>query len=413
MRGPLRYELTKYRKGKRRPLSGVVPGIPYNSFGSSRRPVSGLPHLPRRPSYSHDSYNWALPRDYHPSLNAPAVQADEYDPYEPLEAHHFPRPNNPRLPHGLNDSNQEMPIPISLPEDDSTQTEQFLTAMGKMDEIEQVVPEGPFLNINEQNLSEPAPIESQLPVEKRSIDELPSLEDLKDAFIQLSDVLPDDHPDLVNVRTAMRKVRDHQISLSEMNETDATGFYPIDAEMENDPPQLDPHQEAEQFFNQQMELLEKSFDEPATEPIEVEASDLFENNAFEPALMPDGTLPDTPFVEEQTLEQIVQEESPFEAPAPEFMEQDIMPDEMLPDVGMPYAMPEPAGYDTAMIADEINQAIDDVSQQPMPQEMEPDSFQPQYDPYMMGQDMFDQMQYMADPFAMPGPCGSMGPMPGP
>lgn len=100
------------------------------------------------------------PRDYHPSLNAPAVQADEYDPYEPLGVHHIPRPNNPRLPHGLNNSDQEMPIPISLPEDDSTQTEQFLTSMGKMDEIEQVVPEGPFLNINEQNLSKSTPIES-------------------------------------------------------------------------------------------------------------------------------------------------------------------------------------------------------------------------------------------------------------
>jgi len=345
-------------------------------------------------------------------LNAPAVQADEYDPYEPLGVHHIPKPNNPRLPHSLNNSNQKMPIPISLQGDDLPQTEQFLTAMGTTDEIEQVVPEEPILDINEQNLSESTPTESQLPVEDRSIDELPSLEDLKDAFIQLSEVLPEDHPDVVNVRTAMRKVRDHQISLSEMNETNAIGFYPTDTEMENDPHQLDPYQEAEQFFNQQMELLEKSFDEPATEPIEVEASDLFENNAFEPALMPDGTLPDTPFVEEQTLEQIVQEESPFEATAPEFMAQDMMPDEMLPDMGMPYAMPEPAGYDAAMIADEINQAIDEVSQQPMPQEMEPDPFQLQYDPYIMGQNMFDQMQYMADPFMMPGPCGPMGPMPG-
>lgn len=123
-------------------------------------------------------------------------------------------------------------------------------------------------------------------------------------------------------------------------------------------------------------------------------------------------------MEEQTLEQIVQEENPFENAAPGFTEQDMMPDEMLPDMDLPGAMPDPAGYDAGLIADEINQAIDEVTQQAMPEEMEPDPFQPESDPYMMGQNMFDQMQYMADPFAMPDPYGPMGPgptgpMPGP
>jgi len=40
--------------------------------------------------------------------------------------------------------------------------------------------------------------------------------------------------------------------------------------------------------------------------------------------------------------------------------------------------------------------------------MEPDPFDQQQDSYMMG---FDQMQYTANPFGIPGPYGPMGPDP--
>ncbi|MBN2270504.1 MAG: hypothetical protein JXN61_07815 [Sedimentisphaerales bacterium] len=397
---PMRDELFKYRKRKRKLIDGSVPGAPYVPYRRSRRPVSGLPYVSRGPGYHHDLYMWGNPRDYTPSLNAPAVQETEYDPYEPLDLPRIPRAGNPKLPHDIDDVGQDMPTPSYIPQDDLTLTERFLTAMGKKSEIERAAPEGPRFKINEEDRSEQTPAASQLPVELRSIDQLPSLEDLKDAFLTLVDVLPDDHPDLVNVRTAMRKVRDHHIALSEAE----------DAEMDNDPLQHDPLAEAEQFFDEQMALLEKSFDEP------MEAEGFFEANGLEADLMPDGALPSDFVAEAQTLEGIIEGESPFEAPAPEFM--DIMPDELLPDTGMPYLMP--AGYDVGMIADEINQAIDQVAGQPVSDEMELDPFSPQYDPYMAGQQMFDeQMQYMADPFmmpgmgAMPGPCGPMGPMPGP
>lgn len=405
-------DLFKYRRRKRASLDGSVPGLAQSRFHKSRRYVSGMPYVPRRAGYQHDIYNWGTPGEYHPSLNAPAVDWTEYDQYEPLGMHHISGPNNPRLPHDLDDNSREMPIPTSLPEDDLALTEQFLMVMGRRDEIEQGSLEGPRFNINETDLSEPIPFESPLPVEERSIDELPSLEDLKDAFVQLSEVLPEDHPDLVNVRTAMRRVRDHQISLSEMNdmETDALSFYPMG--VESDPLNHDPLQEAEQFFNRQMELLGRSFDEPEMGSAGIQTPDLFEGGSLESGILPDETLPDEFFMEEQTLEQMVCDQDPFDAPAPGFMEQDVMPDELLPEMGMPGVMPDPMGYDASMIADEINHAIDEVSQQPL-QEMEPDPFQPEYAPYMTGQNMLGQMQYMANPFGMPGPYGSMGPMPGP
>ena len=71
-------------------------------------------------------------------------------------------------------------------------------------------------------------------------------------------------------------------------------------------------------------------------------------------------------------------------------------------------MSEPGSYDAGSIADEINQALDEVTQGLMPQEEEPDLFQAQY---MMGQNIFDQMQYMANPSMMPGPYGPVGPGP--
>ena len=167
-----------------------------------------------------------------------------------------------------------------------------------------------------------------------------------------------------------------------------------------------------------MELLERSFDGPEIGSAGIQTPDLFEGGAPESAIIPDETLPDEFFMEEQTLEQIVHEQDPFDTPAPGFMEQDMILGEMSADISMPGAMPEPTGYDAGSIADEINQAIDEVSRLPMQEEMELDPFQPLYDPYMMGQNMFDQMQYMTNPFMMPGPYepmgpGPMGPMPGP
>jgi hypothetical protein len=285
-------------------------------------------------------------------------------------------------------------------------------AMGKRNEIEQVGLEDPTFNINNtnsklmddggemgqndleglrfninENIPEaPAMNATQLPVDLRSIDDLPDLEVLKEAFVQLCDALPEDHPDFINVRTAMRKVRDHKIALSEQEEADMSGIQP------------DPREEAEQFFNQQMQIFERPFD----------------GDTLEPEIMPDETLPDETFMEEQTLEQIVQEESTV----PAFMEQDMISGETAQDMSTSGAVPHLTAYDIDPAIDEINQAIDQVAGQPMPEELEPDPFQPQYDPFMAPDYMFNS-QYMPD-YMMPGPMpygpmgpGPMGPMPGP
>jgi len=392
----LRNELFKYRRRKK---VGSVPGIPHERFHKSRRHVSGMPHIPRRAGYHHDIYNWGTPREYHSNLNAPAVDWTDYDQYDPSGMHHISRPVNPRSLLNLNDNSQETSVTSPLPEDDLAHTEQFLMAMGSRDDIEQAPPEGPRFNINEP--AAPLPIESQPPVEDRTIDELPSLEDLKDAFVQLSEALPEDHPDLVNIRTAMRRVRDHQISEMNDSETNAQSLYSIDAE--TDPLEFDPLQEAEQFFNRQMELLEKSFDAPETGMPEIPTPDLLAGGGLESVIEPNDVLPDEHLRAAQALEQIVQADNPFDIPVPGLTEQDMMPD-----ANMSNLMPELEVFDIDPGIAQINQAMDEVSQQPM-QEIEPDPIQPEDDPYMIGL----QMQYMPDPYAIPSPYGPMGPPPGP
>ena len=82
---------------------------------------------------------------------------------------------------------------------------------------------------------------------------------------------------------------------------------------------------------------------------------------------------------------------------------------MGPDMGIPGVMPEADSLVETTPEDEINQAMNMAAGQP-DIEQEPDPFQMKYDPFATAQQMFDeQMQYMDNPFMMPG----MGPMQGP
>ena len=75
-------------------------------------------------------------------------------------------------------------------------------------------------------------------------------------------------------------------------------------------------------------------------------------------------------------------------------------------------MPEADHLGLMTPEDEINQAMSMAAGQPEI-EQEPDPFQIQYDPFATAQQMFDeQMQYMDNPFMMPGMGQMQGPAPG-
>ena len=454
---PMRDGLFKYLKRKKVSLDGSVPGVPYTNYSRSRKYVSGMPYRPGSPGYHHDSYMGAMPQEYHPSLNAPAVRETEYDPYEPSEMFFTPRPGNPGLPHDFDNKNHhETPLPFSLPADDLTQTELLRMTMGEREESA---------------------------VEDESLDHYPGVTEIADALAKLSPVLPADHHDLINLRTAMRDLLGFQELWPEIEESGIGSGVPFETEEltpevvgrkffditgalgclqevlppehpdiinlraamhnildnpetmsmleslagdditsklgEGNPYEIDMFGEPEPMFGEP-QPFEEQFSELEMISAEVQSQDMFENQDMQPEMTFGEPQPDGPFVEEHTLEEIVQQQGPFAVPAPEFMEQDMMPDEILPDMGMPGVMREAVGYDVGMVADEINQAIDQVMEQPMPQEVEPDPFQPQYDPFMAPEYMFNPQYipgYMMGgpmPFgpAM-GPSGPMGPMPGP
>ena len=469
MRGPLRHELTKYRKGKRHSLSGSVPGIPFNSFGRSKRPVSGLPHISEQPGYQHSSYMGGMPREYHPRLNSPGVDRNEYNSYESSQTGFGRTPPIRTEPsNNFNRNASELAGRLSIPTDDLSLDELWAMAMLKSprpqeNPIEMSADEFAFVNGEVRtNLN----LRDDLKVRP-----LPGFSDITDALSQLEKVLPQDHPDIINLINAADKLTSGQFS-AERQASQASEPLSV----AEDSYAIDPFEEAEQFFNRQMQILEKSFDQPTVDstemenrfesqtieskmmpseilpdmgipgimpghnnyerdpyeetgqafdrqlqlveeqfggheitPLEAQSQDMFENQDIQPEMMHGEIQPDDPFMEGQTLEEIIQQESPFETSGPEFMEQEMMLDEMLLGMGMLGAMPEPAEYDAGMVADEINQAID--------QAIEPDPFQPQYDPFMAPQYMFDP-QYMPG-YMVQGPMpfgpdmgpGPMGPMP--
>ena len=95
--GSLGNELFKYSKRKKVPLDGSAPGAPYARFRRSLRYVSGMPYVPGQGGFNHDLYNSRQPRQYHPNMNAPAAQSDEYSTYPDWESHEVPHSHQPHL----------------------------------------------------------------------------------------------------------------------------------------------------------------------------------------------------------------------------------------------------------------------------------------------------------------------------
>ena len=417
----MRDELFKYRKRKKRSFDGSTPGVPYSSYRRSRRYVSGLPYGPLGSAH-HDLYNWGIPREYHPNLNAPAAQSEEYWPNENWESYMTSRSTEPKVLRPFPDL-PPMEDNITY-EESKTKSEFFLKLMEVMYqpfEEGQEIPSSAdvwmkFFNANELDLLDldtpDTEMVAETATESTPEDKVRKFVNVISALGHLQTVFPEDHPDIVNLRSAFRDLWDDPETVSELERI--AGEIGPSKLGTGDPYENDPVEEAEQLFDEHMQSVENTFNEPMFETPEAHLSDIFE----EQSEMMFEQLPEEAFPETDNLEQIVERENSFALPAPSFARQGMMPNEMAADMSMPGTMPESTGYDAGSIADEIIQAMEEVTQGSIPQEEEPDPFQPLYDPYMMGQNVFDQMQYMVNPFMMPdpyGPMGSgpMGPMPGP
>ena len=410
---PMRDELFKYRKRKKRSIDGSMPRVPYTSYRRSRRYVSGLPYRPRGPVH-HDLYNWATPREYHPDINAPAAQSEEYWPDKDWGSHVVPHSTNSKLFRPF----PELPVPEEhiTYEKSKAAGEFFLKAIETIYQSLEEGQEVPSLaDIWREHFRDDGPHMADF---YEPMTEMPSetaeesaLDDVMRRFINiagalghLQTVFPEDHPDITNLRDALHEILDDPQAMSKLESlADEIGPSILGT---GDPYENDPFEEAEQLFDEQMQSVEIAFNEPMFETPETHSSDIFEEQSeimFE-------QLPKEAFPETDNLEQIVQREDSFVASAPAFAEQDPMLAGMMDDMGMPSDIPGLTVFDIDPAIDEINQAMDKVTQQAIPEEMEPDPFQPQDDPYMMG---LYEMQYMANPFGTPGSYEPMGPLPGP
>jgi len=403
MYGHMRNGFFKYRKRKKRSLDGSVPGAEYSHF--HRSTTQPLGSAPRSVPYHHNLYLGDLPSEYHPDINSPAVQSFDYE-----IAGHSDIPilgTTPEVERPPSfDPPEDPPLPFSAVEDDLAIEEQFLMNMGarprpqegpvpvEMDEIRHLL-DGARGTIHGDD-----PLEADID---------PRIADITEALSMLEDVLPEDHPDIVNLKAALEVLGEHGPATALSDGTDSA-FDPIES---------DPIAEAQQIFDQQMLELDKGFELPAFMDMEGHLIDGFDEQQAALEHMLEHDQAEVSFMEQDGLEQFVGQADPFSPSDQPFMETEMMPGENPAGMGMTDVMPQADGYDMGMVHEEINQAINQVSGQTMPQGPMPEQpanhdFDPlEEDPWGMQRYMFDP-QYMPN-YMMPGPMpfGPMGPVQGP
>jgi len=378
--GTLRNEFFRHRKSKGTSIDGSVPGVPYNRFRRTTTSPSGSGHRAGQAGHHHDLYMHGMPEEYRPNINAPSVDWDDYETYEPIDIQHASHRSTERFPHSSDIGNAQQDFDL-MPKDDLTLTEQLIHAMGMRDEVEGIpFDQQPRVNIRGQDINMPVKANEDLDIDElilhqaeatiddENLDHYPDIGEIADALSQLSKVFPPEHEDLVNLRSAMRELLGFPELCPEIKDSaDDSGLsqFGTGALFEHDP-----FEEARQIFEQQMQVL-----------------------------MPGEADTNPDFTGEQHLEEFVEHE----------LQDNLLPEDAMPgmieneSIDGTVMMPENEG----MALNEINQAIDQLKEDSMLQ----NPFQQLYDPLIAQQYMVDP-QYMPD-YMIPGPMpfGPMGPMP--
>ena len=392
---PAREMLSRYRKRSRRSFDGSVPGAPSAHYRRSTTAALGTHRS--SDAIHHDLYNHGTPSEYHPGLNHPAAQATDYEPYDAWDAVAPISSTPPVRFRNLDHVDDELNPP----------TYEHSAAIGaflfqRMQEEYEAQREALGTTVSPDRIQQGPDIDNIGPT-LESVTRTPEEEerahffDLVDALGHLRTVLPEDHPDIVNLRTSVHDMLERTESW--IPEED---FGPQDWQSNlgtDDPYKIDPFEEAQQAFDEQLQMTDQAFESPQLAGIDDQLTDIFDDQQAGLNMMLEGYQPDDPFTEGHRLEEIVEHADPFNFPEQSFMEPEMMMGETQMDVGVP----EMDGNEMGVVHDEIDQAIDQLS--------EPDPLQMPYDQPMMPEYMLDpEMQYMT-PGAMS--MGPMGPMPGP
>jgi hypothetical protein len=240
----------------------------------------------------------------------------------------------------------------------------------------------------------------------------PDFTDLVDAIGRLKTVLPEDHPDIVRLRAAAHEMLQHPELLPQLADF---GAIPTESKLgRGNPYEVEPVSQYDQGIpplladrlpeRQDLSSALQTLDDLLTVPE-------FNLDALPAADMPMEPMPGLDallgcvdrYPEPGVLEHMMDQDL-FGAMPAEVLEEQMPPEMIEPDRGMHDLLPQDAYGMTP--GQEIDQAIDQVA----------GHMAPEFDPFMMAQQIFDQqMQFMANPFMMPGmmPMGPMlGPAPG-
>jgi hypothetical protein len=406
MRGPLRRELGKYRRGQ----TGLMRGFP-----GTRHYVTGAMPGPVHGGHPADLYMWGVPQSYHPNLNAPAAQSDEYVTDPDWESHRVPLPHQDKV---LRPFPQSEPTEPEFDYDEAkAHSELFLRAMeaqyqplAEGEEAptladmwrEHFSPEPELVPEMGDHIGGPAGMDVSPEQTQRN---LPQFWEIADALGQLQKVLPEDHPDIVNLRAAAHEILQHPERLPqpedfgvEWTESRLGPDNPYDVDLFGEPTQGADQmgygangflEQPEAAFEQQMQTLDGLLEAAEPEPDIMPAMEMA--GGLDAIVEPVDAYPGP-----GGLEQVIEEDLFGTGPIGFGHEQPEMTESLVSD-------PLAANAYGLAPEDEITQAMSHAARLA---EQEPD-------PLAAAQQMFDeQMQYMDNPFLMPGMSPMMGPAPG-
>ena len=367
--------LLKYRKRKRTPLGSTIPR--YAGQCDTAKPVTRVPgdrqSIPSGSVPRQEGYMSGFPEDYSPHPGFMEMTESDYAPYDGHAAESMSHM-----------SGQFLPAPANMAGLEHQEAVNYEDCLMDGDLFDQLM-------YNSQ--LEAASIDDHVDGSDSAADmmgttDLPSLEDLTDALFQLREVFPDDHPDIVRLSTAIQALS-YNASILQSGDPDV-GFGLSGAGVDQNPFEIDPFQEAEQIFNQQMQLLDQSFEAPGFETVE----------AQDPSM----------FTEQAMFEQPMYEDGSAMNPGPESLDDIVEACDMPNEAAMfngTNAMP--AYGDCLMTPDlfgqQMNGAVDQIGpEDPCMDAPWCDNMMPQD---MYGQPMPDPMMdpYMMNPYMMPGPMG--------
>jgi len=365
--------ILKYGKRKRRSLGSTIPG--YAGQCDTAKPVTRVPgdrqSIPSGSVPRQEEYMSNFPEDYSPHAGFMEVPESDYEPYDGNVAESMSHM-----------SGQFPPAPANMAGLEHQEAVNYEDCLMDRDLFEQLM-----YNIQLKTAS----IDDHVDRSDSVTDivgemDLPSLEDLTDALFRLSEVFPEDHPDIVRLSTAIQAISYNALKLQ--SEAPDVGFGPSGAGADQNPFENDTFQDVEQIFNQQMQLLDQSFEVPDFETIE--AQDPFMST------------------EQAMFEQSMDEISPAMNPGPAFLDDIVEACDMPNGAAMFNGMSEMPAYYGCPISQELfNQQMHEVAEQAAPEE----EGQEPHDQGMMPGEMYGPMPQemmepeMMDPYMMPGPMG--------